>query len=466
MVTFDFHSTHPFMKYTAILLLLVALYACKSPAGEKPGAGAGSLEAYVDSLVRQDFDSSRLAGMAIAVFKGDQQLLLKSYGSADLDLDVPLKSDASFEIGSVTKQFTAAAVLQLAEEGKLSLDDDFTKYVKFNTRGKKVTVRQLMNHTSGIKGYTEMEMFGDLSYQHLKRDTLLRIVEKEPFDFEPGANLIYNNTGFFLLGLVIEKVSGKNYEEYVKENLFAKAGMTNSYYGDELKVVKGRAHGYSMSEKGLVRANYLDHTWPYAAGSLCSTVEDLVKWNRALHHGKIMSDASYQEFLAPAVLNSGDTTRYAKGITVWSDNGTPVISHGGGIYGFLSENAYYPKDDVSVVVLVNTTGPVSPERLALQVGKKMFGIKPYAGATAPSDLAPYVGTFSGPGRGHEAAVNIIAKEGALWYKMGERPEAKLSYVSGNRFRAEDVTFTFSGDAGGFNTLSIDQIYGFLVLKRK
>ncbi|MEJ0054462.1 MAG: serine hydrolase domain-containing protein [Bacteroidota bacterium] len=237
--------------------------------------------------------------MGIAIYKGDEKLLLKGYGFADLEFDVKMPPDASFEIGSVTKQFTSAAILQLVEQGKISLDDDFTKYVKFDTKGKKVTVRQLMNHTSGIKGYTELDVFETLMSHKYKRDTLLRIVEKEKFDFEPGEALIYNNTAFFILGFIIEKVSGTTYEDYVQRNLFEKAGMTHSFYCNETKVVKNRAHGYNMGEVKLRRADYIDHNWPYAAGSLCSTPEDLVKWNNALHHGRSWAKKCMLNFFLP-----------------------------------------------------------------------------------------------------------------------------------------------------------------------
>ncbi len=141
-----------------------------------------------------------------------------------------------------------------------------------------------------------------------------------------------------MLGLIIEKVSGLTYEEYVKKNLFEKAGMKNSYYGSEIRVIRNKAHGYDTGEKGLVHAAYLDHTWPYAAGSLCSTTEDLVKWNDALHHGKILGEKMYTEFITPAVLNDGTKTHYAKGITLSEQGGRRLISHGGGINGYLSQN--------------------------------------------------------------------------------------------------------------------------------
>ncbi|MEQ9415054.1 MAG: serine hydrolase domain-containing protein, partial [Cyclobacteriaceae bacterium] len=282
------------MKQLLLSLTLIAfILSCTNTGRQAPSR----LEHQVDSLVQPFLDSAKMAGMAVAVYKGDEKLISKNYGFADLEFDVALPENASFEIGSITKQFTGVSILLLAEEGKLSLDDELTKYITYNTKGRKITIRQLLSHTSGIKSYTSLPNFEYLSQQHHSRDTLLRILEKEGYDFEPGEMLHYNNSAFFMLGLIIEKVGGVAYEEFVKKNLFDKAGMNNSFYCSESKIIKNKSHGYDTGEDGLVHAAYLDHTWPYAAGSLCSTAEDLVKWNQALHHGKILSDASYKEFL-------------------------------------------------------------------------------------------------------------------------------------------------------------------------
>ncbi len=363
------------MKKTILFsLIAIILYSCST--NKKQDSLYGNLEKRVDSLVQPYIDSAKVAGIDIAVYKNGEPLIHKGYGWADLEFDVKMPVDASFEIGSVTKQFTGAAICQLAEAGKLNLDDDITKYIKFNTLGKKVTIRNLLSHTSGIKGYTELPVFEKLSMFTYKRDTLLRLLEKEPFDFNPGDALIYSNSGFFMLGLIIEKVSGITYEEYVKKNLFEKAGMKNSYYGSETRVIKNKAHGYDTGEmeydkngnptghSRLVHAAYLDHTWPFAAGSLCSTTEDLAEWNDALHHGRILGEKMYKEFITPAVLNDGTITHYAKGITLSEQDGRRLISHGGGINGYLSQNNYYPDENVSIVVLINTTGPVSPDEIS------------------------------------------------------------------------------------------------------
>jgi len=451
-----------------LLSLVVTLSFCRnSPTSSQPDA---KLEKKVDNLVQSYVDSKKAAGVAVAVYRGNEKLLLKSYGYADLELDVPMPVNASFEIGSVTKQFTAAAILQLVEQGKLSLADDLTKYIHFNTQGKKVTILQLLTHTSGIKSYTEMPMFENLAMRKYQRDTLLRIIEKEPFDFNPGEALIYNNTAFFMLGLIIEKITGITYEDYVKKNLFDKAGMNNSYYCSESKITKNRAHGYDMGEKGLVLAGYIDQTWPFSAGSLCSTVEDLIKWNDALHHGKILSDKMYKELISPAVLNDGTITHYAKGITVTNLNGRKMIEHGGGIPGFLSESRYYPTENLTIVVLVNTTGPVAPGEIADNIDNYISGSSKKELHFFKGDLSKFSGTYKGRGRGEDLAVKVMNNDSTLSVQFGDDKSKPLYYntddswtdaTSGSRIS----TYIFK-QADTSSELRIDQVYGYYILKKE
>ncbi|HEY5824779.1 MAG TPA: serine hydrolase domain-containing protein [Cyclobacteriaceae bacterium] len=451
------------MKHLLYPTLFLFLFSC-SPKGNETTTGS-DLEKKIDSLVKPYIDSTKVAGIAVGVFKDHKPLLIKGYGYADLEFDVKLPANASFEIGSVTKQFTGAAILQLADQGKLSLEDDPTKYIKFNLHGKKVTIRQLLSHTSGIKGYTELPMFGNLMVHKYDRDTLMRMVEKEPFDFEPGEALIYNNTAFYMLGLIIEKVSGVSYEEYVQKNLFEKAGMTNSYYCNETKITKNRAHGYDGAEKGLVRAAYLDHTWPYAAGSLCSTTEDLEKWNEALHHGKILSEKMYEEFLTPVSLNDGTVTHYAKGITVTDWKGKRLIEHGGGINGFLSQNSYFPEDNVSIVVLINTTS-VGPREISDRIAEFLFKTPSDKQTKFEDDLSKYVGTYKGRGRGHDIVVIIDKNDSSLTTKMDDRKPEPLHFAKDNFWSAGGATYLFNETDSQIKELRIDQTYGYYVLKKE
>ncbi len=448
---------------TILALLVLIITSCGK--NEFKSISMTDLESQVDSLVKTWTDSSKIAGLAVAVFRGDEKILLKSYGYADLEFDVKLPVNASFEIGSVTKQFTAAAILQLAEQGRLDIDDDITKYLKFNTSERKVTIRHLLSHTSGIKGYTELPEFGTISVQKYDRDTILRIVEAKPFDFEPGDLLIYSNTGFFMLGLIIEKVSGITYEEYITKNLFEKAGMNNSYYCSESRIIKNRAHGYDTHEGRLARAAYLDHTWPYSAGSMCSTVEDLVKWNNAIHNGKILGDSMYSEFISPFVLNNGTVTHYAKGITVTKRNGRTMLEHGGGINGFLSDNRYFPDEKISIVILVNSTGPVEPGIAAQFITDRLFGKPSQKFIQYNGDLSIFTGAYKGPGRGEELNIIVTKNDTTLLIQSAGRDTAALNYLEGSVWTDGNVTFQFTGTGDSINELWIDYIFGYAVLEK-
>ena len=324
---------------TERVLGFLAFVALTLPASAQVGSvDRARLVEQLDSAARAHVEHDMVVGVSVAVVHGADTLLLSGYGLADLEWGVhtPVDAKASYEIGSVTKQFTAAAVMQLVEEGRLDLAADISEYLpEFDSQGHEVPLRRLLDHTSGIKGYTEMPMFGELAMKDLPRDTLISMVEKEPFDFEPGTALIYNNSAYFFLGLIIERVSGQSYEEYVEEHLFTPLGMADSYYCSESAIRPGRAHGYDGSREGLVRKRYLDHNWPYAAGSLCSTAGDLVRWNQALHGGEVLSEASYREMITPKPLDDGTPVRYAMGLGIDDRGGRRAIAHGGGINGYL-----------------------------------------------------------------------------------------------------------------------------------
>jgi CubicO group peptidase (beta-lactamase class C family) len=215
--------------------------------------------AVMDSIAESPLIEGRIAGLAVAVIQGSDTLMMKAYGEADMEWDVPMTTDAVFEIGSVTKQFTAAAIMKLRDEGKVDLDADLTDYLPdFPTQDHRIPVRRLLDHTSGIKGATEIAGFRAIRGQDLPRDSVLTLIAAEPFDFPPGEALIYNNSAYILLGHIIEAVSGKTYEEYVEEELFADLGMTRSSYCSNSEVVERRAHGYrpAVWRRGNTRAMF------------------------------------------------------------------------------------------------------------------------------------------------------------------------------------------------------------------
>jgi len=429
------------------------------------------LVAALDSAAVAHLEHELVAGVSVAVVRGTDTLLLKGYGLADLEWDIrtPADASASYEIGSMTKQFTAAALLQLAEEGKVDLDADVTEILPdFDTQGHRVPLRRLLDHTSGMKSYTEMPVFGELMAKKLPRDTLVALVGAEPFDFDPGTALIYNNSAYFFLGLIIKAVSGKSYEEYVAEELFQPLGMESSYYCSENAVRKQRAHGYDGSPGGLMRKAYLDHTWPYAAGSLCSTAGDLVRWNQALHGGEVLSQESYQALITPQPLEDGTPTRYAMGLGVSGSGKHRAIAHGGGINGFLSDGRYYPQEGLIIVVLQNSTGPQGPGALGAALAELVLGLTPeLAAAPFTGDFDELVGSYSGPSRGRSLTMEVTRDGEALVFTPDGSPnEIRPVHLENLTWGSGNTRLWFVRREGRITELRMDQVAGHYILKRE
>ena len=445
-----------------ILLILALVTSCKNE-NTKTVESTSNLETYADSLFKSSLDSTKIAGGAILVHQKGKTLLKKSYGQASLELEVPMPDNAHFEIGSVTKQFTAAAILKLVEAEKLSLEDDFTQYLKFDTKGRKITIDQLLNHTSGIASYTEIEEFGSLVPQELPRDSLLRILETKDFLFEPGEALIYNNSAYFFLGLIIEKVSGKTYEEYLKETIFEPLGMNHTYYCSTSKVVKDKAYGYDYSPGGLQQKQYLSHNWPYAAGSLCSTTEDLLTWMTALHSGELLSKAQYQQMTTPKTLNDGTPLRYAMGLTNFSNYGNQEIGHGGGIPGFLSDTKYFPEDDLYIIGLTNTAGPHGGNFFVDNILWKLLDKKEYETVDLDFDPKEIEGTYSGQTRGRPQNVEVKSITDAITIEFNKdgKIDTLKTYI-GNHTWMDGNTKIMMKDG----VSKVDQVSGHYILKKQ
>lgn len=293
-------------------------------------------------------------GMAVLVARGDEVLYRGACGRASLELDVPLSPDQVFRIGSVTKQFAAAAALKLAEDGKLSLSDPLSKFVPGYPGGDKVTVEMLLNHTSGIRSYTDIEsiMAGGGIMKDLATAQLIDTFKDEKPDFAPGEGWYYNNSGYVLLGAVIEAASGKPWHEYFDAAFFKPLGMVHTRYGNEADaVIPGHVDGYTDKGGTWARAMHLSMTQPHAAGALVSTVDDLLRWNRALHEGKVLEDANYRAMITP--VGKAAENDYGYGIFTGTLRGEPQLWHGGGIPGFSSYLLYLPGSDITVAVLYN-----------------------------------------------------------------------------------------------------------------
>ena len=446
-----------------ILLIAVVFAIFTSCSQEQNSREQSPLVEFADSLFQQNIDSSYIAGASVLVFRDGKKLLDQNYGYASLELSTPMPEKPVFEIGSVTKQFTAAAILRLAEKGKLSLEDDFTRYLDFDSEGRKITIRQLLDHTSGMASYTGIPEFSSLSIETHDRDTVVRLVEQKDFLFEPGEMMLYNNSGYYFLGLIIEEVSGKSYTDYLEEAFFQPLEMQNTYYSSNSKIIPNKVYGYRYTRDGLKQKRYLDHTWPYAAGSLSSTTGDLATWMRALHDGKVFNDEQYRSMITPGSLNNGARLRYAMGLANYSTHGHQVIAHGGGINGFLTDTRYFPDEDLYMICLVNTTGPKGAGVFADQLTWELLDKKKPQSVEPDTSLESIEGTYSGRVNGRDVSLEVTTLDNAvvLSAKGQKNPDTLKVHLGDNRWVDGNTIYEFANDE-----LRRDNIYSYTILKKK
>jgi CubicO group peptidase (beta-lactamase class C family) len=444
---------------TVLALALTTLVATDA------AAQAGrTLAEQLDSIAGSGVLANRAVGTVAAVVMGNDTLLMKGYGQANVEWDVPMPADAMFEIGSVTKQFTAAAILQLRDAGKLSLDDEITKWLPdFDTRGNTLTVRRLLDHTSGLVGLTEMPEFDLLVWnQRFPRDSAYALIKRYPFQFPTGTAQMYNNSAFWLAGLIVEKASGMTYEDYVEQRIFAPLGMTHSMYCNSGESVPRRANGYSVQNGVIRRAPTNVHTWPFAAGSLCSTAGDLVTWVNALHGGKVLSPESYREMITPSTLNDGTPLRYGLGIGVGKDSrGLTYIGHGGTVTGFTAEAGWYPDAQLAVVVLTNSGGSIDAGDVAGELAAALLPGEVPTVAPFTGDAAPLVGTYRGPGRGRDMVIQVTQAPQGIAVSINGGSTRPIPWVEGMTFRVGSNFLTFRG-----GDLHLSGSSAYTVLKRQ
>ncbi len=333
--------------------------------GQTNEAGFKKLDGYLTDLITQ----KRSPAISVAVVENGHIVYAKGFGHANLEQDVEANASTVYRIGSITKQFTATMIMQLVKEGKLSIDDTIEKVFSDMPKAwAKVTIKNLLNHTSGIKSYTELK--GLMEKDAMQPTTPLGIIKKvesEPMDFEPGTKWHYNNTGYELLGLAIEKLDKRAFAESLKARILSPLGMTHTYFVSEKSIVRYRAHGYSFGKSGYEHAQYLNMDWPYAAGSMESTVLDLAKWDEALYSDKILPRELLAKMWEPTVLPDGTIQNYGFGWGTNKLNGQQLVEHGGGIHGFTTQIRRVPSKGLTVIILTNTDGPSNPAAIAKDV---------------------------------------------------------------------------------------------------
>lgn len=361
---------HGFNCVGMMVILSLALVPMRSATGAETGDGA--LIAMIDGVAERALQNPGAAGLSIGVAQRERVILIKGYGKADLENGVDATSASVFRIASVTKQFTAAAILRLFERGRLGLDDDFTKYVDYPTQGKKVSIRHLLTHTSGIRDYTDVPGFFENGVSRdLPPENVLDGVRGLPLEFEPGTKWAYSNTGYHLLGMIIEKVTGVAYAKHMQDEFFTPLGLTGTRYDIGPEVIPGRARGYGVINGAAANASHLSMTIPYSAGGLLSTGGDLVKWQLALRGGNAVSPESYRLMTTPTTLADGSSAGYGFGLFMSEVDGHRNFMHEGGIPGFNSILVYFTEEDLSIAVISNSSA-VSAGTVAADIARGVF----------------------------------------------------------------------------------------------
>lgn len=369
------------------IAVLAVVMACSAPAAS-PVAGTAKLPdefdpAVIDAYLASYMASSNRVGLSVAIVREGQVVLQKGYGRRSLADDRPVDPDTVFAIGSVTKQFTCASVLLLAEDGKLSVKDPVAKYFPDLTRAKDITLLDLMNHVAGYPDYYPLDFADDRMAKPIAEDELLRQYAGGKLDFEPGSRFSYSNTGYILLGRVVEKVSGESFGAFLTRRILKPLGMGHTGY--ELNPADHRqAQGYTRFALGGPEPAVPEAKgWIAGAGGMFSTAGDLAKWNLALISGRVLKPESYALMTTTRTLSSGRVSDYGCGLTVKTQSGRQVLSHGGAVSGFFSWNATIPSTRSAVVMLCNLDdglGPL-PNRLVSLLLKEPSNVPVVAGST-------------------------------------------------------------------------------------
>lgn len=440
------------------LLLVVLLQhsfvisiAAQSPAAAASAPTVQQVAAKVDEYMNAAVKAEGFTG-SILVARDGSPLASKGYGFANVELNVPNTPQTVFRLASLTKQFTAVAIMMLQERGKLNTGDPVCKYLdNCPATWQPVTIRHLLTHTSGIPNYTSFPDFAKTAMSPATHESFIGRVKDKPLDFAPGEKFNYNNTGYYLLGVVVERAAGKSYEDFVQENIFSPLGMKNTGFDHPRRIIKNRAAGYEGQEEMVYNAPYIDMSNGYSAGFIVSTTEDLLLWDKALYTDKLVSRKSLDEMLTPFKdLSPGKNYAYALWLEKQSDR--QAVSHSGHINGFSTYMMRYPAERVTVIVLSNNRGAPS-ERIAKDLSAVVFGAaykipqERKVIAVSSAVLEKYVGQYQ---LRPNFIITMSVENGKLMMQPNRPEKVEMFATSETEFfvKAGSAQFKFVRDAQG------------------
>jgi D-alanyl-D-alanine carboxypeptidase len=419
---------------SALLLVACAVVSLSAPAAAVPADLAAKADKIVDDSWKADGP-----GAAVIITEHGKTVYERGRGLADVATKTPISPTTVFRIGSITKQFSAAVLLQLAHEGKLSLDDPLSKFFPdYPQPGASATVRELLNHTSGIQDYTEIPgwMVAANTNKPYTTQQLIDVFKDKPAQFKPGEKWSYDNSGYILVGAIIEKVTGKPWDQAVHDRIAVPLHLGTLRDGLEESKTPKMAIGYAVGEDGKAgTAPPIDMSVPGAAGALIGTVDDLATWADALHHGRVLDPASYKAMITPTKTSDGKEWPYGFGMAVDEIRGHSTIGHDGGIFGFVTSSVYIPEKDVFVAVFTNTAPPITPPdmvaaKLAMLAIGDSFPIF-HAQTVNVKAVQPFLGEYKI--EGSDAGRVFFERDGKLFTRRTGGSETPVFAAGNNRF---------------------------------
>ncbi|MBE0539013.1 MAG: serine hydrolase [Ignavibacterium sp.] len=417
---------------TQILILIFGLLFNCTYAQQKDDE---QLITYFDKILSEQFKTDE-PGVTVLVSRKGQVIYKKAFGMANLELNTPMQIDNVFWVASIGKQFTAVAILQLMEQSKLNLQDEITKFIPdYPTQGNKITIEHLLTHTSGIHNFSGMEDPEKKLALDCTPNEVIDFFKNLPMRFAPGTKWEYSNSGYFLLGYIIEKITGESYSEYLEKNFFKPLGMTNSLFASNKRIIKNRVGAYSLGDNGFENSRYLNSTIIYSAGAVQTTVEDFYKWHQAVHSYKLVKKETLDKAFSRYKLTDGIETVYGYGWKLGYVYESPSIWHGGSIEGFGAMEIYLPKEDVFVAVFSNCDC-IYPKDIASRLAALTTG-RPYEYreiSNENTNLKAYTGVYENQ-KGQQRIITVSGNK--LFSQLGRGPKSNLKAYQENMFFFED-----------------------------
>ena len=448
-------------KLLVAFLFLLAIY--KEGYTQKLSGDQKKIVGRIDSYLKEEFPGNE-PGAVVLIAQNAKILYRNAFGLADMAANRKIEEGMVFQIASMTKQFTAVSILQLAEKNKLSLKDTIQQYIpEFPVKRYPITIEQLLSQTAGVPEYFDID---ENEYHLLTREhtpeQVIDYFKDRPLEFEPGTKFRYSNSNYFLLGLIIERASGKTYGDYLEENIFTPAGMSNSsYWYKPGSIAENIPKGYMKTQGNYTLSTPVGRSVLFSSGGLVSTIDDLLYWNSALATDKLLNEKSRERLVYHNKLSDGRYSGYAFGFSVKDLQGSPTIQHGGNLYGFTSSGLFLPKENIYIAILSNT-GFKSTEEMANYLGSELIG-KPLAPpkrvVLSTEELKLYTGTYELV-NGGSRKMNISFMIDRLVLSFPEQPGAEVDIlpVKKDHFISKKVNakLTFTRDEEKVTGLTVDQ----------